>query len=44
MALEGVQASEAMYPSRTEGENGETEPEAGRDETLLACPQHKGFE
>ena len=43
MALEGVQASEARHPGRTERGNGEAGPEAGRDETLLACRQHEGL-
>ena len=43
MALEGGQASEARSPGRTEGGNGEAGPEAGRDETPLACRNSEGL-
>ena len=43
MALEGVQASEARHPGRTERGNGEAGPEAGRDEALSACRKHEGL-
>ena len=43
MALEGVQASEARHPGRTEGGNGEAGPETGRDEAPLACRKDEGL-
>lgn len=43
VALERVQVSEARYPGWIERGNGESGPEAERDETLLACRQHEGL-
>ena len=43
MALEGVQASEARHPGRTERGNGEAGPEEGRDEAPLVCCKDEGF-